>query len=127
MLGGVGYEGPAHGRCAMSISLQYPGTGQVKILDEGWSWSCFFGATVLGIPLFKRGLMVWGAVMLVLDVSTLIVEWIDTDAAAHLYGWLFLIGLAASIFFGFRGNAMAAEHALARGWQYTDKHRKWFD
>jgi len=111
----------------MSISLQYPGSGQVKVFDEGWSWSCFFGATVLGIPLFQRGLMVWGATMLVLDISTLIVDWIDTDAAASLYGWLGLIGLAASAFFGFRGNAMAAEHALARGWQYTDKHRKWFD
>jgi hypothetical protein len=111
----------------MSISLEYPGTGQVKILDEGWSWSCFFGATVLGIPLFKRDLMVWGAAMLVLDVSTLIVDWIDTDAAASLYGWLALIGLAASVFFGFRGNAMAAQHAVARGWQHTDKHRKWFD
>jgi hypothetical protein len=111
----------------MSISLQYPGSGEVKIVDEGWSWSCFFGATALGIPLFRRGLGVWGAAMLVLDVSTLIVDWIDTPEGAALYGWLGLIGLAASVFFGFRGNAMAAEHALARGWQYADAHRKWFD
>jgi hypothetical protein len=111
----------------MSISLHYPGTGQVKVFDEGWSWSCFFGSTVLGIPLFRRGLMFWGAVMLVLDVSTLIVEWIDTNAAASLHGWLGVIGLAASVLFGFRGNAMAAEHALAHGWQYTDARRKWFD
>ncbi|MFZ2008207.1 MAG: hypothetical protein WB697_08030 [Stellaceae bacterium] len=111
----------------MSISLQYPGTGQVRVFDEGWSWSCFFGATVLGIPLFQRGLVVWGAAMLVLDVSTLIVDWIDTAAAASLYGWLGLIGLGASVFFGFRGNAMAAEHALARGWQHADTRRKWFD
>jgi hypothetical protein len=111
----------------MSISLHYPGTGQVKVFDEGWSWSCFFGATVLGFPLFRRGLMVWGAAMLVFDVSTLIVGWIDTDAAASLYTWLGLIGFAASIFFGFRANAMAAEHALARGWQHADTRRKWFD
>jgi len=111
----------------MSISLQYPGTGQVKVLEEGWSWSCFFGTTLLGIPLFKRGLTVWGSAMLVLDVSTMVVDWIDTDAAATLYGALGLVGLAASLFFGFRGNAMAAEHALARGWQYADKRRKWFD
>jgi hypothetical protein len=111
----------------MSISLRYPGTGQVKVFDEGWSWSCFFGATMLGIPLFQRGLMVWGAAMLVLDVSTVIVDWIDTDRAATLYGWLGLIGLAASVFFGLRGNAMAAEHALARGWKYAGTQRKWFD
>jgi hypothetical protein len=111
----------------MSISLQYPGTGELKVLDEGWSWSCFFGATLLGIPLFRRGLMVWGAAMLVLDISTLIVDWIDAEEAARLYGWLALVGLAASVFFGLRGNAMAARHALARGWQYADKRRQWFD
>jgi hypothetical protein len=111
----------------MSISLQYPGTGQVKVLQEGWSWSCFFGATALGIPLFQRGLVVWGAAMLVFDVSAFIVGRIDTDAAASLYGCLSLAGLAASVFFGFRSNAMAAEPAIARGWQYADKRRKWFD
>jgi hypothetical protein len=111
----------------MSISLQYPGTGQVKVLDEGWSWSCFFGATTLGIPLFKRGLTVWGAAMLLLDVATMIVYWIDTDAAASLYVWLGLTGLAASVFFGFRANAMAVEHSLARGWQCADRRREWFD
>jgi hypothetical protein len=111
----------------MSISLQYPGTGQVRVFDEGWSWSCFFGATLLGIPLFQRGLMVWGAAMVVLDISTLIVDWINTDQAAGLYAWLGLIGLVASVFFGLRGNAMAAEHALARGWQPASAHRNWFD
>jgi len=111
----------------MSISLQYPGTGQVKIFDEGWSWSCFFGATALGIPLFQRGLMVWGSAMLVFDLSALIVDWVGTDAAASLYGWLSFIGAAASVFFGFRANAMAADHALARGWQRADTRRKWFD
>ena len=111
----------------MSISLQYPGTDQIKVFDEGWSWSCFFGATMLGIPLFRRGLVVCGAAMVVLDVSTLIVDWIDTSQAAALYGWLGLVGLSASVFFGFRGNAMAAEHALARGWRRADARRKWFD
>lgn len=111
----------------MSISLQYPGTGQVKVFDQGWSWSCFFGATVLGVPLFKRGLMVWGAAMLVFDIATFIVGWINTDAATTLYSWFGVIGMAASVFFGFRANAMAAEHALARGWQHADRRRNWFD
>ena len=111
----------------MSISLHYPGTGQVKVLDEGWSWSLFFGASLLGIPLFQRGLMVWGAAMVVLDISTLIVDWVDTEQATSLYAWLGLIGLAASMFFGARGNAMAAEHALARGWQRASTRGNWFD
>ena len=85
----------------MSISLQHPGSGRVKILPEGWSWSCFFGASFLGLPLFRRGLTVWGSAMLVLDIVALIVGWIDTDAAASLYFWLSLIGLAASLSRGF--------------------------
>jgi hypothetical protein len=111
----------------MSISLQYPGTGQVKLLDEGWSWSCFFGATFLGLPLFKRGLFLWGSAMLVFDIAMLVVEWIDTDAAASVYFWMMLIGFAASVFFGFKANDLAARHALSRGWKYTDRHRQWFD
>ncbi len=111
----------------MSVSLQYPGTGKVKTLDEGWSWGCFFGASVLGLPLFKRGLVVWGSAMLVFDVTTLIVGWISTDDATTLYFWMSLIGLAASVFFGLKANEMAAQHALAHGWEYTDRRRQWFD
>jgi hypothetical protein len=111
----------------MSVSLRHPGTGQVKILPEGWSWSCFFGSGFLGLPLFKRGLVIWGSAMLVLDITTLIVGWVDTKAAASLYLWLSLIGLAASLFFGAKANDMAAGHALARGWEFADQRRRWFD
>jgi hypothetical protein len=111
----------------MSISMQHPGTGRVKIVPEGWSWSCFFGATVLGLPLFSRGLFVWGSAMLVFDITTFIVGWVDTDAAASLYFWLSLTGLAASVFFGLKANRMAARHALAHGWKYANNERRWFD
>ena len=111
----------------MSVSLQYPGTGQVKTLDEGWSWGCFFGASFLGLPLFKRGLVVWGSAMLVFDVVTLIVGWISTDSADTLYLWMPLAGFGASVFFGLKANEMAARRALAQGWEYTDRRRQWFD
>jgi len=111
----------------VSISLQYPGTGELKVLEEGWSWSCFWGAAFLGLPLFKRGLTVWGSAMLVFDLVTFIVGWIDTDAATSLYLWLSLIALAASFFFGLKANEMAAQHAIALGWQYAEKRRQWFD
>jgi hypothetical protein len=111
----------------MNISLQHPGTHEVKILPQGWSWSCFFGATFLGLPLFKRGLIVWGSAMLAFDVVTLIIGWVDTDAAASLYFWLSLIGLAASVFFGIKANDMAAQRALSYGWEIADRRRKWLD
>ena len=111
----------------MSVSFQHPGTGRVKIFDEGWSWSCFFGASFLGLPLFRRGLIVWGSAMLVFDIAALVVEWTDTEAAASLYLWMTLIGFAASVFFGFKANDMAARHALSRGWKTPDRHPQWFN
>ena len=111
----------------MSVSLQYPGTGEVKILPEGWSWSCFFGASFLGLPLFKRGLFVWGSAMLVFDIAAVIIEFIDTDSAPALDLWMSVICLVVSVFFGLKANDMAAQRALARGWQYADQRRKWFD
>jgi hypothetical protein len=111
----------------MSISLQHPGTGRVKILPEGWSWSCFFGATFLGLPLFKRGLLVWGSAMLVFDICAFVVGWIATDSAERLDIWLTAIGIAASVFFGMKANDMAARLAVAHGWKHVDSRRKWFD
>ena len=111
----------------MSVSLRNPGTGQAKVQQEGWSWSCFLGAGFLGLPLFKRGLMVWGAAMLVLDVATLIVGWISTDRAESLSLWMSAIVLAASVFFGMKANAMATERDLANGWEYADRRRQWLD
>jgi hypothetical protein len=111
----------------MSISLQHPGTGRVKVLPEGWSWSCFFGATFLGLPLFRRGLIVWGSAMLVFDVSAFVVGWFATDSTESLDTWMTAIGFAASVFFGLQANAMAARHAQAQGWVFTDRRRQWFD
>jgi hypothetical protein len=111
----------------MSVSLRNPDTGQIKIQQEGWSWSCFFGSGFLGLPLFKRGLIVWGSAMLVLDVVTLVVGWVPTDRADSLYLWLSAIGVGASLFFGMKANDMATQRALSHGWEFADPRRKWYD
>lgn len=111
----------------MSIALRHPVTGEIKVQQEGWSWGCFFGAGFLGLPLFRRGLAVWGAAMLVFDVTAFIAGWIGTDAGQSLYAWMSGIGFAASVFFGLRANAMAVEQALTHGWEYTDARREWFN
>jgi len=111
----------------MSISLRHPITGEIKLQPEGWSWACFFGSGVLGLPLFRRGLCVWGAAMLVLDVTTFIAGWIATDSAETVYFWMSAIGLAASIFFGLKANELATNRALLNGWEFTDRRRDWFN
>jgi hypothetical protein len=111
----------------MSIALKYPGTDAVKLVPEGWSWACFFGSGVLGIPLFKRGLIVWGSAMLVFDLATFIVGWTWTDAAVALHLWLSGIGVGASFFFGWKANDLAVQRAVAHGWEIADRRRQWFD
>jgi hypothetical protein len=111
----------------MSIALRHPVTGEIKVQQDGWSWECFFGAGVLGLPLFRRGLIVWGAAMLVFDVTVFIAGWIDTNAGQTLYEWMSGIWVGASFYFGFRANAMAVERALTHGWEFSDTRPDWFD
>jgi hypothetical protein len=111
----------------MTIALRHPITGEIRVQQEGWSWGCFFGAGVLGLPLFRRRLPVWGAAMLVFDITVFIVAWIDTSAGQSLYEWMSGIGIAASFYFGFRANAMAVERALNHGWEFADGGRGWFN
>jgi hypothetical protein len=110
----------------MGVSLRHPVTGEVKVQQEGWSWSCFLGSGIFGIPLFKRGLVVCGSAMLALDLITLIVGWVPTRAADSVYFWLSVVGFGASFFFGMKANDMATQRALDRGWVYADPHRQWF-
>jgi hypothetical protein len=110
----------------MSVSLRHPITGEIKVQPEGWSWSCFFGSGVLGLPLFRRGLYVWGATMLVFDITAFIVGWISTSSAEALYGWMSAIGLAGSMYFGLKANEMSINRALLDGWETTDRRRDWF-
>jgi hypothetical protein len=121
MLSHVGYPQD------MSVSLRNPVTGQIMVQQEGWSWSCFFGSSVLGLPLFKRGLPVWGAAMLAFDIVTFVVGWVPTDRGETLYFWMSALALAASVFFGLKANDMATQRALAHGWEFADPRRKWFD
>ena len=104
----------------MSIALRHPVTGEIRVQPEGWSWSCFLGAGMFGLPLFKRGLPVCGAAMLVLDVAVLVAGWTPTANADALYLWMSAIVLGASVLFGFKANGMAIDHALLRGWEYAD-------
>jgi hypothetical protein len=82
---------------------------------------------VLGLPLFRRKLPIWGAAMLVFDVTVFIAGWIDTNAGQTLYEWMSGIWVGASFYFGFRANGMALDRALMQGWEFADKGRDWFD
>jgi len=65
--------------------------------------------------------------MLVLDIATLVVGWVPTANGESLYVWMSLIIVVASLFFGMKANDMATQRALAHGWEFADRRRKWFD
>jgi hypothetical protein len=105
----------------MSVSLRHPVTGEIKVQPEGWSWSVFFGSSLLGAPLFARGLFVWGAVMVVFNTTYLIVQFLPSDNAAALDTWMYLAAIGLSAFFGMKANGMAIERYLNHGWEFADR------
>jgi hypothetical protein len=101
----------------MSVCLRHPLTGELKVQPDGWSWGCCLGCGFLGLPLFRRGLATWGAIMVALNMTALAVSVVPTARASDVYSWLSLIGCGLCVFFGLRANRMAIERYLARGWE----------
>lgn len=110
----------------MTVALRHPQTGQIKVLPEGWSWGCFVGCFILGAPLFRRGLQVWGAAMVAFNIVLLAVQVVPAERGAELYAWLSVIGVGLAVFFGARANAMAIERYRSLGWLPADARRDRF-
>jgi hypothetical protein len=108
----------------MSVTLRHPTTGDIKVLPEGWSWSCCIGSLFLGLPLFHRGLRVWGSAMVVFNIVAAIVALIPTERAERLDRGLTLIGIGLAVFFGFQANRMALDRYLDLGWLYAGQEPK---
>jgi hypothetical protein len=107
----------------MTVTLRQPRTGEIKVLQQGWSWGCFFGSGFLGIPLYRRGLQIWGSLMVAFNIVVLLAGFVPTERAAMLYGWMSAIGLGLCVFFGMRANQMAIDRYRDLGWQFADPRR----
>jgi hypothetical protein len=109
----------------MSLRLVHPGTGAVRFVDTGWSWSIFFGAAFLGLPLFARGLALWGTVMVVVWCTALAVPLLPFGDGGEGADWIVaLLGAGLSVYLGWRGNAMSAAHYLACGYEIDEPGRR---
>ena len=64
----------------MMVTLRNKMSGAIKRQKIGWSWTCLFFSSVLGIPLFIRGLHVWGALSVIIWAVNFFVP-----NAAHSY------------------------------------------
>jgi len=108
----------------MNIALRHSGTGHLKFVDTGWSWSLFLASGFLGLPLFFRGLALWGTIMLTawsLCLVPLIAASTGAGAGAETLYWaLTIIVGALCVFFGFKGNALTAKRYISLGYDFIN-------
>lgn len=106
----------------MRVALRHRGTGKIKYVDTGWSWSVFLSAGFFGLPLFLRGLSLWGTVMVITwclrFVLPLTAGSIEDAATMQLYLSILIGGLC--LYLGFRGNALSGRHFIACGYEFSD-------
>jgi hypothetical protein len=103
----------------MMVVLENARTGDRKRLGVGWNWSFLLFSSCLGIPLFLRGLTVWGSVMLTLWCLDIVAAYIMPDGSGvpELWPSVGIVGLSA--FLACKGNALVARKWLARGYDFA--------
>ena len=104
------------------LLLENPKTGAVKPFRDGFDWILFLFSGVLGIPLFLRGLPLWGAVFVALWIVDLVLVWLlprhwslggQAVMAAIFFGLQLWLGL--------RGRDLMLRSYIARGWRRRER------
>ena len=105
----------------MVVTLEDTSTGDRKPLAVGWNWTFFFFSSFLGIPLFRKGLTAWGALIVILWSLDLALPLIMPAATQGL-----TLGLVSgavitvlSVFLAYKGNGLIARKYLARGYSFA--------
>lgn len=101
----------------MSVLLRHPVSGQLKRLPQGWSWACFLGIGLLGGPLFRRGLAVWGALMVTVNMLALATGLVSDSGLNSLF---IVAALALDAFLGLKANEMAINRYRNLGWEIVE-------
>jgi hypothetical protein len=105
------------------IKLENPDTGKIKELKSGWSWTCLF-FYYTGIPLFNRGLIAHGIVIVALWLSMFVADnWVayencSVDPCLSILGGdlVALIMLPPCIFYSIKANKMGLAALQSQGW-----------
>jgi hypothetical protein len=104
----------------MQVRFKDPGTGKLKDVKVGWSWTLFMYSSFFGLPLFLRKLHFWGLVFLALSIIDLLApSVVDTDTPIYA-GLMFFIFPLPAVWIGLMGNEMTAKTLLERGWLLVD-------
>jgi hypothetical protein len=104
----------------MKVFLSNPNTGEVKSLKVGFSWTCFFFSGFFGVPLFIRNLTNWGLLMVAIVVINILLS-VSNSPSVLIMSLLLGIGnFGLSIYFGLKGNELAAKNYLDHGWTFAE-------
>ena len=101
------------------IALEHPRTGERKRLGVGWNWNFLLFSSCLGIPLFLRGLTLWGSIMLVLVCVQFFAAYVATASLDGLELGIGIAVAALSAFLALKGNGVIARKWLARGYEFV--------
>ncbi|MGH6990033.1 MAG: hypothetical protein ACREFD_17805 [Stellaceae bacterium] len=104
------------------LLLENPRTGAVKPFRHGFDWVLFLFSPVLGLPLFLRGLPIWGGVFVGL--------WLLDLALGRLLpmSWriegqlpIFAVIFALQLWLGFYGRELMLKSYVRRGWKRRER------
>ena len=106
----------------MRIALRHPGNGDFKFIETGWSWPIFWYAGFFGLPLFFRGLAMWGTVMVAVWALQLAITVVAESAvrAVSTHWILGFVSLGLCAYLGLKGNALSARHFIACGYDFVN-------
>lgn len=109
---------------AIKVTFQHPKTGELKQVKIGFSWTLFFFATVLGIPLFMRKLTGLGFLALIICLANAILPELDADRdVRRLVSILtFNAAFGMNVWVAITGNEKTAKRLLERGWVFAHPH-----
>jgi len=104
----------------MDMVLRHARSGDTKTVGIGWSWNLFLSSAFLGLPLFFRGLALWGTGMVVAWTVRFAMP-AAAGADGELLEWMLSIGvLGLCGFFGLKGNALTAKRLFALSYDFAN-------
>lgn len=103
-------------KTGINVPFRNPKTDEIKFVKVGWSWTLFFFASILGIPLFLRKLNALGTVFLVFWCA----NFLSAESNMSVRLGLGLVAIGMAFWIGFKGNELTAKNYLNIGWLFAE-------
>lgn len=108
---------------ALHIAFRNPQTDEVRHIKLGWSWSLYNFSIVFGLPLFWRGLYLWGglivAIWAVVLASLALIA--DGEHRFTIAMGAIAVMLGVDTYLAMRGNELTAKRLLQKGWEFAEQ------